>query len=156
VLRPFSSHRATEIVAAPKVYAFDTGFVCFCKGWRELRKEDQGLLWEHFVLNEMQANMQSRRILYWRDKRQHEVDFVIPARGGSPTAIECVWSSGQFDPSGLRAFRRQYPRGENFVVASDVDRSFQREYGELRVAFVSLAALVKHLAPPRAEKTSDA
>ena len=26
VIRPFSTHKATEIVAAPKVYAFDTGF----------------------------------------------------------------------------------------------------------------------------------
>lgn len=32
VIRPFSSHRPTEIVAAPKVYAFDTGFVCYHRG----------------------------------------------------------------------------------------------------------------------------
>jgi hypothetical protein len=29
VLRPFSTPCATEIVAAPKVYAFDTGFACY-------------------------------------------------------------------------------------------------------------------------------
>ena len=28
LLRPYSSHRAAEIVSAPKVYGFDTGFVC--------------------------------------------------------------------------------------------------------------------------------
>ena len=27
VIRPFSTHRPTEIISAPKVYAFDTGFV---------------------------------------------------------------------------------------------------------------------------------
>jgi hypothetical protein len=27
-LRPFSSLRSNEIIAAPKVYGFDTGFVC--------------------------------------------------------------------------------------------------------------------------------
>lgn len=32
VLRPFSQHRATEIASAPKVYGFDTGFVCYCRG----------------------------------------------------------------------------------------------------------------------------
>src|SRR4030043_1560862 len=29
VIRPFTSHRPTEIVSAPKVYAFATGFMCY-------------------------------------------------------------------------------------------------------------------------------
>jgi len=58
VIRPFSTHRATEIVSAPKVYGFDTGFVCYYRGWQELRPEDFGVLWEHFVLNEIMANLQ--------------------------------------------------------------------------------------------------
>jgi predicted AAA+ superfamily ATPase len=32
VIRPFSTGRATEIVSAPKVYGFDTGFVCCYRG----------------------------------------------------------------------------------------------------------------------------
>ena len=32
VIKPFSSHRPTEIVSAPKVYGFDTGFICYYKG----------------------------------------------------------------------------------------------------------------------------
>ena len=44
VIRPFSTHRRTEIVAAPKVYGFDTGFVCYHRGWAALRPEDLGLL----------------------------------------------------------------------------------------------------------------
>jgi len=76
IVRPFSSRRATEIVSAPKVYAFDTGFVCQFKGWESLRYEDLGFLWEHYVLNEIQARRKERRIQYWRDKRHHEVEFV--------------------------------------------------------------------------------
>ena len=64
VIRPFSSHRPTEIVAAPKVYAFDTGFMCYHRGWHELRREDLGLLWEHFVLNELHGQLQTRDIRY--------------------------------------------------------------------------------------------
>jgi len=45
IVRPFSSHRSTEIVAAPKVYGFDTGFVCYHRGWAQLRQADLGLLW---------------------------------------------------------------------------------------------------------------
>ena len=146
VLRPYSSHRATEIVSAPKVYGFDTGFVCYHRGWHTLRRDDMGLLWEHYVLNEMHAHLQSRDIRYWRDKRGHEVDFVLARRKNQPLAIECKWSASELDPTNLQAFRRSYTRGENFVVAHDVDRSFSRSYGDLSVKFLSLSALVSEVA----------
>lgn len=145
VVRPFSSHRPTEIVAAPKVYGFDTGFVCYHRGWRDLRRDDLGLLWEHFVLNELHARLQTRAVHYWRDKRDHEVGFVIAERRPVPVAIECKWSASDFQPSGIRAFRHQYPDGETFVVAHDVARPYRRRYGEVEVQFVSLDAVVQAL-----------
>ncbi len=145
VLRPFSSHRPTEIVSAPKVYGFDTGFVCYHRGWHQLRPDDLGLLWEHYVLNEMQANLQFRDIRYWRDKRGHEVDFVLAQKSAAPLAVECKWSASAFDPANLQAFRRQYPRGENCVVANDVERSFSRTYGDLSVRFLGLSELIRDL-----------
>jgi predicted AAA+ superfamily ATPase len=51
VLRPFSKRRASEIIAAPKVYAFDTGFVCHQRGWDALRNEDLGVLWQRSSAN---------------------------------------------------------------------------------------------------------
>ena len=143
VIRPFSSHRSTEIVAAPKVYAFDTGFVCYHRGWNSLRDEDKGLLWEHFVLNELHAHLQSRNVYYWRDKRGHEVDFVLTPRGQMPIAIECKWSASDFNASNLVPFRKQYPKGDNFVVASDVKQSFNRKYNDLSVKFASLPELIE-------------
>ena len=47
VVRPYSTHQPTEIVSAPKVYAFDTGFVCYYRDWQQLRPDDMGILWEH-------------------------------------------------------------------------------------------------------------
>jgi predicted AAA+ superfamily ATPase len=138
VIRPFSTHRPTEIVAAPKVYGFDTGFVCYYRGWQELRSDDLGFLWEHFVLNEIMARSQSREVFYWRDKRGHEVDFILARRRSDPQALECKWSATGFDASNLQAFRRQYPKGNNLVIAHDVDRPFQRKYGEISVRFESL------------------
>jgi hypothetical protein len=146
VIRPFSTRRPNEIVAAPKVYGFDTGFVCYYRGWHELREEDLGALWEHFVLNELMARMQSRDVAYWRDKRGHEVDFVLARRGQKPLAIECKWSANSFDPTNLRAFRQQHPAGENVVVAQDVDRAFSRTFGESRVRFESLDAFAESVA----------
>ncbi len=145
VVRPFSSHRSTEIIAAPKVYGFDTGFICYHRGWRTLRREDLGLLWEHFVLNEIQARRQARALYYWRDKRGHEIDFVWEQRGQPPVTIECKWSAAEFTPEHLRAFRHRYPTGANFVVAPDVSRSFPRAYGSLQVQFVNLPELITAL-----------
>lgn len=142
VVRPFSSHRPTEIVSAPKVYAFDTGFLCYYRGWETLRREDLGTLWEHFVMNEIIAHTQSRRILYWRDKRGHEIDFVVILRKGEPIVIECKRSSADFDATNVKAFRRQYERGDNFIVASDIKRPFSRIYEDVQVKFVSLADLI--------------
>ncbi len=146
VVRPFHSRRQTEIIAAPKVYGFDTGFVCAHRGWSELRREDLGLLWEHFVLNELQAHTQSREIRYWRDKRGHEVDFLWARRGRPPLAIECKWSARDFDGTNLQAFAGQYPGAECLVVAQDAKPAFQRKHGELRVKFLGLPELVEHIA----------
>jgi uncharacterized protein len=145
VIRPFSTRRPTEIVSAPKVYGFDTGFICYYRGWQQLRDEDLGILWEHFVLNEMMAHLQSREILYWRDKRGHEVDFVLAGRRKSPLAIECKWSADRFEPVNLVAFRIQHPEGDNVVLARDITRSFTRNYGTLKVRFESLASFIEQL-----------
>src|SRR6185312_4474478 len=58
IIRPYSSHAANEIVSAPKVYGFDTGFVCHYRGWSNLRREDLGYLFEHLVLNEILGKFQ--------------------------------------------------------------------------------------------------
>lgn len=145
VIRPFSTHRPTEIISAPKVYAFDTGFMCYYRGWHELRWEDLGELWEHFVLNEVQADLQTRNISYWRDKRGHEVDFILNNRKGQPIAIECKWSASEFEAVNLKAFRRVYPEGTNFVVANDVTKGYSKSYDDLHVKFVNLRELIEKI-----------
>jgi predicted AAA+ superfamily ATPase len=144
-LRPYSRRAATEIVAAPKVYGFDTGFVVRFRGWRELREEDLGSLWEHYVLNELHGRLQTRRLHYWRDKRGHEVDIVVPVPGQPPVAVECKWRAAAFEPGGLLAFRRQHPGGRNLVVAADVNRPWAQRYGPEVVEFVGLEGLVRAL-----------
>jgi predicted AAA+ superfamily ATPase len=145
VLRPFSGHTKTEIVAAPKVYGFDTGFVSYYRGWDTLRREDMGTLWEHFVLNEFHAVLGTRAVNYWRDKRGHEIDFVLTGRGSPPTAIECKWSADTFDPRNLLAFRRRYPDGDNHVVAHDVDRTYSRRFKGHTVKFRPLKSMLGQL-----------
>ena len=145
VIRPFTTHRATEIVSAPKVYAFDTGFMCYYRGWDKLRQDDMGTLWEHFVLNEILARTQSRKIYYWRDKQKHEVDFIITKKQAEPMVVECKWTATDFDPTNIKIFRRHYQKGLNFVVAADVKRSYSREYDDVMVKFVNLEDLIKEV-----------
>ena len=119
--------------------------MCYHRGWSTLQSDDLGQLWEHFVLNELMAHLQSRGIRYWRDKRGHEVDFILARRGADPIATECKWSAGNEVPPSLLAFRKQYPQGQNFVVAADIDRSLSRKLGDLTVRFVNLSILISEI-----------
>ncbi len=141
VVRPFSTRRSAEIVSAPKIYSFDTGFVCYFRGWHQLREDDLGHLWEHWVLNEIQSHLQSPIVRYWRDKRGHEIDFVLALRGRKPIAIECKWKAGQFELKNLRAFRNHYLEGPNWVVSQDVDQSYIRTFDKLKVEFIGFKEL---------------
>lgn len=146
VVRPYSMRRSTEIVSAPKVYGFDTGFVCFYRGWNALREEDLGVLWEHFVLNEIQGTLQHRSPHYWRNKQGAEVDFVLPRRGDAgPIAIECKWKAASFEPNALTAFRRIHPDGDTYIVAPDVDSPYTRSFKTFDATFTSLKDLVGRL-----------
>jgi uncharacterized protein len=145
VIRPFSSRRSTEIVSAPRTYAFDTGFVTIFKGWRGLRQEDYGVLWEHYVLNELIGVLQTRRVQYWRDKQGHEVDFVLSRFGQPPCAIECKWSWHEFVPDNLIIFRKHYAGGPNYVVCQNVDQPFKRRFKDIEATFLPVHALETEL-----------
>jgi len=144
VIKPFSTRKSVEIVSAPKVYGFDTGFVTFFQGWSNLRPTDCGLLWEHYVLNEILAKKQPLQLNYWRDKQGHEIDFVWVPKGKAPITIECKWQSHKFDPRNLIIFRRKYSQGKNFVIAPDIKRSFQKKYSpEITVDFINIEDVEK-------------
>ena len=138
VVLPFSSRRSHEIIAAPRVYGFDTGLVCVHRGWTQLRSEDLDLLWEHHVLNEIVARTQATAVRYWRDKQGHEVSFVCAAEGRKLLALECTWSVSGLDPGGLLAFGRNYPEAKLLVATTDAELSFKRSYSGVPVEFVGL------------------
>jgi len=152
VVRPFSTHKPSEIVMAPKVYGFDTGFVCYAKGRAELRAEDLGFMWEHCILNEMHGHLQTRAINYWRDKNGREIDFVLRnKKDASITAIECKFLTQQDDSTlaalakNFIAFRNLYPEGENFIVASNISAPIKRRYADISISFVSPEELIRSL-----------
>lgn len=152
VLRPYHKRKNSEIVSAPKVYAFDTGLACYLKGWSSLRNEDLGILWEHFVLNEFKAHLQNNAdILYWRNKKKQEVDFIIKKkRSQTVIAIETKWQAKNFNPDNLQAFRELHPEGENFLIANDIQESYTKNYTDLKVKFISLKEFISQITPSTA------
>ena len=131
VLRPFFGGGQKELVRMPKVYAFDTGFVSFSRGWDPLRPEDLGFLWEHMVLEFIQAQGDEPKVQYWRDTAGHEVDFVMPRGRDAVDLIECKWSREELDPSAARTFRLYYPRGSNFLISPMTGRGYKKRLGGL-------------------------
>ncbi len=142
-VRPYSTRKTTEIVAAPRVYAFDTGFVCYYRGWQTLRPDDCGPLWEHLVLNELLAHGHAPS--YWRTKQGHEIDFVLAPRGRAPLAIECKWKERTFSADAVAAFRRYYPGGKNLLVVSDAVQPKRRSVAGLEFDVCSISHLGKWL-----------
>jgi predicted AAA+ superfamily ATPase len=137
LVRPFHGGGQQELVRMPKCYGFDTGFVSYARGWDPLRPDDYGVLWEHLVLEDLQAHFPELPLRYWRDKTGREVDFVLVRRRRLIDAIECKWDARAFDPSSLAAFRSRYPEGRNYVVTPQSGPAYVRRFGEIEVTICS-------------------
>jgi predicted AAA+ superfamily ATPase len=145
LLRPFHGGGRREIIAQPKLYGFDTGFVCHTRAWEQLRAEDCGRLLEHVVLDLLRAQLPHGKIHYWRDKQQREIDFVLPGADGRVTAIECKWSPAAFATRNLDAFRDLYPEGRNLVVTGGTGDQHTRRIGRHCVEICSVGDLPHRL-----------
>lgn len=140
LLRPFHGGRQKELVKAPKVYAFDTGFVSFCHGWDPLRPGDYGILWEHVVLEYLQAHDQPD-VRYWRDAAGREIEFVIARNCDTIDVIECKWDPARFDATAVRVFRQSYPNGKNYVLSPQTAPKYSKRMAALEFQFCNPLAL---------------
>ncbi len=132
-VRPFHGGGQHELVKQPKLYGFDTGFVSFVRGWDPLRADDFGALWEHLVLEHLQAHFPDTPVRYWRDKAGHEIDFVLAHRRDEVDVVECKWDARAFDASALRVFRGFYPKGKNYLVTPSAEPAYAKRFGTLTV-----------------------
>ena len=133
LVRPFHGGGRNELVKQPKVYAFDTGFVSFARGWDPLRADDLGILWEHLVLEHLVAHLPDTPVRYWRDKGGREIDFVLAQKRDAVDAIECKWNPAAFDGTALKLFREYYPKGRNYLVTPSAETPYVKRVGELEV-----------------------
>ena len=133
VIRPFHGGGQNELAKQPKVYGFDTGMVSFARGWDPLRQDDFGVLWEHLVLEHLQAHLPDTPVRYWRDKGQRELDFVLAHGRNAVDVVECKWDPSAFDVAALRVFRGYYPNGRNFLVTPSGEPAYTKQFGTLSV-----------------------
>jgi uncharacterized protein len=134
LVRPFHGGGQNELIRQPKAYGFDTGFVSFARGWDPLRPADLGILWEHLVLEHIQAHFPDTPVRYWRNKTGHEIDFVLAHARNQVDAIECKWDPAAFDSAALQVFRSYYPKGRNYLITPSGQPPHDRRYGALEVS----------------------
>ncbi len=145
LLPPFHGKSRRELTRRPKIYAFDTGFVTFARGWDSIREEDRGYLWEHLVLDVLQTLVHRSRIYFWRDKSGNEIDFVLSLNRSRTVCIECKMNPDSFQPHTIRLFRKRYPGGENIVISPLVRAPYTRQYENLIVQFHSIFSFLDFL-----------
>ena len=131
LVSPFHGGGKREIVARPKCYAFDTGFVCHERGWDSIRDEDRGLLWEHLVLDALRSCHADDSIFYWRDKSGREIDFIVRRGREHVDTIECKINPEKLTTKATEVFRSYYPEGNNYVVSPGAGASYSIRRGGL-------------------------
>ena len=97
VVPPFYENLGKRLIKSPKIYFMDSGLVCHLLGINTAadlqRSPFLGPIFEGQVASEIvkrQVNGGMRRELYFfRDEQGLEVDFIVPARSGGVTLVEC-------------------------------------------------------------------
>ena len=63
--------------------------------------------------------------LYWQDKSQREVDFVIRRGRDTVDALECKINPDRLETKSFTAFRDLYPAGDNYLVSPGVKKPYR-------------------------------
>lgn len=108
-IRPFYKNKRTEIVKNPKVYFFDTGLRNATVG--DFRKfsdrPDVGAMLENGLAVEMMKK--GYDVHFWRDKKQHELDFIINRGNRDIIALESKSYLKSLSSSSIGQFESIYP-----------------------------------------------
>lgn len=134
---PFHGGGHREIVKQPKVYVHDTGLIAHVRGWEQIREADRGHLWENLVLDELKSIHPLSCLHHWRDKKQHEIDFVVDRTRGRIDTVEAKINPDAFEPHSLKVFREAYPKGKNLLVCPFVKEPYKIRSGGFEVIICS-------------------
>ncbi len=136
IIRPFFGGGQKEIVKTPKIYAFDTGFVSFSRGW----DPSPGRLRYSMGTSSpriLQCCAPAFDIYYWRDTSGREIDFIIRGTRSALDVLECKWDPRRFEPDALKAFRARYPAGKNYLICPDAGPGYKKSISGLDIDIVN-------------------
>ncbi|MCB2222428.1 MAG: ATP-binding protein [Bacteroidetes bacterium] len=136
LLAPFHGSGRREIVRRPKAYCFDTGIISFAKGWNDIRPDDQGLLWEHLVLDMLRSHVPDNKLFYWRNKSGREIDFVIKRQENEVDIIECKINPDHLSLKPIAVFREIYPQGNNYCYTPFTDNPWVVEKNGYKIKYI--------------------
>jgi len=111
---PLAANPNKEIVKQAKVYFTDTGLRNAVLGKYPASMEDQGPLFENYVLTELMKL--GVTIKYWRTKTKAEVDFVVQSQSGVIPIEVKLKPAGM--PAGLAAFISHHRPERCFIVCA--------------------------------------
>ncbi len=134
IVEPWYVNHNKRIVKTPKIFFKDQGLLCQILGIRDeeawLQSPLKGHLFENFVYCEIQKQLNlknsARKVFFWRDKDNREVDFVIED-GVSLMLVESKLSENpSISMPGMehleKAFVEQYQTRKIIACQVDSDR----------------------------------
>lgn len=120
-LDAFSPSKTRRIVQHPKFYCFDVGVLNAILGGWEVTDDRKGLLFEHFIFQQIKSIQKSLdielKISTYRTENGAEVDFIIE-KNKEIFAIEikATKNVGPSDLSGLKSFKEFYKKPHQSLV----------------------------------------
>ena len=112
-IRPYFTNKGVELAKQPKAYFVDTGMRNAVMDFFPNELENDGKIFENYVLNEIQKAGFSPR--YWKSKSKAEVDFVVQKEGNLIPIEVKLHAEGKIEKS-LRSFVEKYKPKKALVV----------------------------------------
>lgn len=112
-IRPYFTNKSLELAKQPKLYFGDTGLRNAIADFFPNELENEGKLFENYVLNEIRKAGFSPG--YWKSKSKAEVDFIVQKEGRVIPIEVKLYSEGKIERS-LRSFIEKYRPKKALVV----------------------------------------
>ncbi|MBI4599972.1 ATP-binding protein [Candidatus Uhrbacteria bacterium] len=128
-VRPYYTNKRTEIVKNPKIFFFDAGLRnSVVNDFRPLReRNDAGALAENGIA--MEAIKKEYQLNFWRDKKKHEVDFIVSMGEDRRIAVESRRYATVYDLRILATIKNAYPSMPTFLSYCETDGSIKGNGG---------------------------
>ncbi len=140
-VKPFFTNKGLELAKQPKLYFCDTGMRNAIMDVFPNELENEGKLFENYVLAELQKNGFTPH--YWKSKSKAEVDFVIQKEGNIIPIEVKIYAEGKIEKS-LRSFIEKYKPKKALVVVYKGEKK-KIKIGDCSLQFITIDEISQKL-----------